>query len=158
MTDNLTPAQRSYCMSRVRGKDTGLELRVRSDLHRLGLRFRKHLKSLPGTPDIVFTKAKIAVFIDGDFWHGYQLPSWEHKLSDFWKKKITKNRERDDQNRRTLRAMGWEVIRLWQHDLKTDYYLSIDRIVSTFRGAKPKCTAVRPQKLVRRRRELSSPQ
>jgi DNA mismatch endonuclease (patch repair protein) len=117
-------------MSRIKGKDTGPELHVRSELHRLGLRYRKHVKSLPGTPDIVFTKAKIAIFIDGDFWHGRQLPLWEHKLSDFWKKKIAKTRDRDTQCRKILRAMGWQVIRLWQRDLERNPQLAIRRITS----------------------------
>jgi len=130
MPDNLTPEQRSYCMSRIKGKDTGLETRVRSELHRRGFRFRKHLKELPGKPDVVFTKAKVAVFIDGDFWHGYRFPTWEHKVSDFWKTKISKNRERDAKNHRRLRDMGWTVIRLWQHDLERDFEGSIGEIVS----------------------------
>jgi len=130
MPDNLTPEQRSYCMSRIKGKDTGLEMRVRSELHRRGFRFRKHVKELPGKPDVVFTKAKVAVFIDGDFWHGYRFPSWEHKLSDFWKQKINKNRERDRRNHRKLKEMGWTVIRLWQHDLERDFQECIERIIS----------------------------
>lgn len=135
MSDNLTPEQRSYCMSRVKGKDTGLERLVRSELHRRGLRFRKHVKDLPGRPDIVFSKARVAVFIDGDFWHGYRFPSWEHKVSDFWKTKISKNRERDRKNHRKLRKMGWKVIRLWQHDLKRDFDGCIARIISAVKGA-----------------------
>jgi len=138
MVDNLTPKQRSYCMSRIKGKDTGLEVRVRSELHRRGLRFRKHVKELPGRPDIVFAGVKVAVFVDGDFWHGYRLPRWEHKLSDFWKKKISRNRERDARNHRKLRAMGWIVIRLWQHELERDFEACIDRIVSAVRGAESK--------------------
>ena len=73
MPDNLTKKQRSYCMSRVKNKDTDIEKIVRSELHKRGYRFRKHLKKLPGTPDIAFTRAKVAVFIDGDFWHGYRF-------------------------------------------------------------------------------------
>ena len=133
MQDNLTPEQRSYCMSRIRGKDTGLERRVRSELHKRGLRFRKHVKKLPGKPDIVFGKARVVVFVDGDFWHGYRFPSWEHKLSDFWKKKISKNRERDARNRRKLKNMGWTVIRLWQHEVKRDFEGCIERIISVVR-------------------------
>jgi DNA mismatch endonuclease (patch repair protein) len=133
MPDNLTPEQRSYCMSRIKGKDTGLETRVRSELHKRGFRFRKHLKELPGKPDVVFTKAKVAVFIDGDFWHGYRFPTWEHKVSDFWKTKISKNRERDAKNHRRLRDMGWTVIRLWQHDLERDFEGSIGEIVSALK-------------------------
>jgi len=75
---------------------------VRSELHKRGLRFRKHVKDLPGKPDVVFPTVKVAVFIDGDFWHGYKFPSWEHKVSDFWKQKINKNRERDRRNHRKL--------------------------------------------------------
>ena len=133
MADNLTPEQRSYCMSRIKGKDTGLETRVRSELHKRGFRFRKHLKELPGKPDVVFTKAKVAVFIDGDFWHGYRFSTWEHKVSDFWKTKISKNRERDAKNHRRLRNMGWTVIRLWQHDLERDFEASIGKVVSALK-------------------------
>lgn len=135
MADNLTPEQRSYCMFRVKGKDTGIETSVRSELHRRGFRFRKHVKDLPGKPDVVFTRAKVAVFIDGDFWHGYRFPAWERKVSDFWKKKISKNRERDTKNHRKLRDMGWTVIRMWQHDLERDFECSIERIVSAVKGA-----------------------
>ncbi|MGB9298978.1 MAG: very short patch repair endonuclease, partial [Anaerolineae bacterium] len=136
MPDNLTPAQRSYCMSRIKGADTGLEMRVRSELHRSGLRFRKHMRQLPGKPDVVFTKVKVAVFVDGDFWHGYRFPSWEHKVSAFWKTKITKNRERDRRVHRKLRQMGWTVIRVWQHDLELDFQGSIERIVSCVQEAR----------------------
>jgi len=130
MPDNLTPEQRSYCMSRIKGKDTGLEMRVRSELHRRGFRFRKHVRELPGKPDIVFPKAKVVVFIDGDFWHGFRFPAWEEKLSDFWKAKIRKNRERDRRNFRKLRAMGWMVIRLWQHQLKRDFDGCVAKIMA----------------------------
>lgn len=131
MADNLTPKQRSYCMSRVKGKNTGIETSVRSELHRRGLRFRKHVKDLPGKPDVVFTKAKVAVFIDGDFWHGYRFPVWEHKVSVFWKRKISKNRERDIKNHRKLRDMGWTVIRLWQHDIEEDLVGCIEKIAQS---------------------------
>ena len=131
--DNLTPEQRSYCMSCIKGKDTGLETRVRSELHKRGFRFRKHIKELPGKPDVVFTKAKVAVFIDGDFWHGYNFAKWEQKVSDFWKTKISKNRERDAKNHRQLRDMGWTVIRLWQHDLERDFEGGIGKIVSALK-------------------------
>ncbi|MCK5612743.1 very short patch repair endonuclease [Candidatus Pacearchaeota archaeon] len=107
-------------MSRVKGKDTGIERLIRSKLHKRGFRFRKHVKDLPGKPDIVFTKIKLAVFIDGDFWHGYRFPLWEYKVSDFWKSKISKTRKRDQKNFRKLRSMGWKVVRLWQHEVKRD--------------------------------------
>ena len=128
MPDNLTPEQRSYCMSRIKGKDTGLEVRVRSELHKRGLRFRKHVKGLPGKPDVVFPGARVVVFVDGDFWHGYRFPSWEHKVSDFWKEKISKTRRRDARNHRKLRSMGWTVIRLWQHEIHKDLDGCVKRV------------------------------
>lgn len=132
--DRLTPEQRSYCMSRIKGKDTGLERAVRSELHGRGLRFRKHVKSLPGRPDIVFSKSKVAVFIDGDFWHGYRFPAWSHKVSDFWQKKILKNRERDRKNQRKLHKLGWKVIRLWQHEIERDFNACIEKIVKAVKN------------------------
>ena len=123
-------------MSRIRGKDTRLEIRVRSALHRRGFRFRKHIRELPGNPDVVFTAAKIAVFIDGDFWHGYEFQLWEHKVSDFWKKKISENRNRDVKNSRLLQEMGWKVIRLWQHDINDNFEGSINRITNAILKAR----------------------
>lgn len=128
MPDTLTPSQRSYCMSRVKSKDTSLERLIRSELHSRGYRFKKHVKDLPGKPDVVFQTAKVAVFIDGDFWHGYRFPSWEHKLSNFWKEKIAKNRERDQRNFRRLRRMGWKVIRIWQHEVEKSMDECVNRI------------------------------
>lgn len=130
MVDNLTTAQRRYCMSRIGTKGTDLETLVGFELRRRGLRFRKNVKTLPGKPDIVFAAAKVAVFIDGDFWHGYHLPTWEKNLTKFWREKIKKNRERDRRNFAELRRMGWRVIRLWQHSIKGDLSSCIERIVS----------------------------
>ena len=117
-------------MARVRTKDTDLEQLVRSELHQRGFRFRKHLKSLPGCPDLVLTRQKIAVFIDGDFWHGYRLPKWEDRLQPFWRAKIRRNRDRDRTNFQKLRRRGWRVVRLWQHQIKVDLDASIRRITS----------------------------
>jgi len=133
MPDNLTKKQRSYCMSRNKGKDTSIELKVRSAIHKRGLRFRKHYKGLPGNPDLVFVKAKVAVFIDGDFWHGYRFPCWKNQLSDFWEKKISKNRERDRRNYNKIRKMGWSIIRVWEHEIKNDFDNCIDHIISKVR-------------------------
>jgi DNA mismatch endonuclease (patch repair protein) len=117
-------------MSQVKSKDTNLEKAMRSALHASGLRFRKHIKTLPGKPDIVFPNAKVAVFIDGDYWHGYRFPVWEHKLSSFWREKIRKNRERDQKNFRKLRRTGWRVIRIWQHEIKKDIASCVARVIS----------------------------
>lgn len=120
-------------MSRIKGKDTELEKRVRSEIHRRGLRYSTHVKKLPGTPDVVFVATKVAVFIDGDFWHGYRFPSWEYKVSEFWRKKITKNRERDRKNHRLLRSMGWKVVRIWQHQIDRDLVGCVNRVISLVR-------------------------
>jgi len=77
----------------------------------------------------------VIVFIDGDFWHGYRFPAWEEKVSDFWKNKISKNRERDVRNHRKLRKMGWTVIRMWQHEIERDLDGSIIRIIEAVKGA-----------------------
>lgn len=122
-------------MARNRGKDTGPEVRVRSYLHRSGLRFRKHVKDLPGTPDIVFARARVVVFVDGDFWHGYRFADWQDQVSDFWKRKISGTRSRDRENRRKLRSSGWTVIRLWEHQIEQDFDGSIQEIVSAVSAA-----------------------
>ena len=128
MPDVMTPAQRSALMARIRGVDTGPERVLRSELHRRGLRFFKHVKTLPGRPDIVFPRAMVAVFVDGDFWHGYRFPRWKAKLAPFWQKKIEGNRIRDQRNFRKLRAEGWIVIRIWEHDVRLDVAACADRI------------------------------
>ncbi len=130
MTDNLTKTQRSYCMSRVKGKDTLLEVKLRSELHRRGYRFRKHVSYLPGKPDIVFPSRKVVIFIDGDFWHGWRYPKWRDTLSEFWRTKIEKNRARDQRNLRRLRLLGWTVIRVWQHQVDRDFDNTIKRIMA----------------------------
>jgi len=134
MADNLTKKQRSYCMSRVKGKDTGLEKTVRSELHKRGLRFRKHTGKLPGKPDIVFVKAKLVIFLDGDFWHGYRFPQWEKTLAKFWRKKIGETRKRDQRNFAKLRRMGWRVIRIWEHNIEKDINGVIRKICKTLKA------------------------
>lgn len=133
MADNLTPEQRRRCMSRVRNKDTKPERLVRTALHKRGLRFRKHVRGLPGTPDVVFTRAKVAVFVDGDYWHGYRFRRWCGGLSEFWREKISKNRRRDFHTFRALRAGGWQVIRVWQHSIKNDLDGCVRRIEQAVR-------------------------
>jgi len=129
MADNLTPEQRRRCMSRVRNSDTDLEQAVRSALHTRGLRFRKHVRDLPGSPDVVFPRQRLAVFIDGDFWHGYRFPQWKDTQSEFWQTKIEMNRARDRRNHAKLRRMGWKVIRIWQHDIGKDLEGCVRRIL-----------------------------
>lgn len=131
MPDHLTQAQRSRAMKRVKLKDGSLEKLVQSELRARGLRFQRHVRSLPGSPDIVFRKEKVAVFVDGDFWHGWRLSTWESKLSPFWRDKLRANRSRDQRNFRRLRSDGWRVIRIWQHQIKNDLAGCIERVVRT---------------------------
>jgi len=128
MADNLTPEQRSYTMSRIRSRNTKPELVVRKLAHARGLRFRIHQQQLPGCPDLAFSRSRVAVFIDGDFWHGWRFPRWSSKLSAYWEAKIDGNRRRDRSNFRRLRNMGWIVIRLWEHDVERNPETCVDRI------------------------------
>jgi DNA mismatch endonuclease, patch repair protein len=116
-------------MSHIRGKDTSPEQIIRSVLHKRGYRFRKHVKSLPGSPDIVFGARGVAVFVDGDFWHGYRFPTWRHRLGAFWQLKIDRNIGRDRRNFARLRRAGWIVLRLWEHQVRADREACADRVV-----------------------------
>ncbi len=111
-------------MSSIKSKNTEPELLLRKALWQKCFRYRLNYKQLPGKPDIVFTKAKISIFCDGDFWHGHNwalrgIPSLEEELasySDFWKEKILRNIERDKTNNEELKKSGWTVIRFWEND------------------------------------------
>jgi len=116
--DIMSPEKRSKVMSQIKGKNTIPERVVFSLLRREGVYFAKHKKNLPGQPDIVFSRVKLAVFIDGDFWHGWRFPLWQHKLSDKWRDKIAATRERDQRNFRKLRRLGWKVLRIWEHEIE----------------------------------------
>src|SRR5882724_2187104 len=127
--DFLTPERRSSLMSNVRQKGTDIELLVCRELRTRGYRFRRNVRTLPGSPDLVFSKDKLAVFIDGDFWHGFRYPCWRHKVQPFWRNKIETNRKRDLRNFRILRRGGWRVVRIWQHQIKADIDGCLQRIV-----------------------------
>lgn len=115
-------------MKAVKVKNGSLELVVQHELQRRGYRFQRNYKNLHGSPDIVFREQKLAVFIDGDFWHGWRLPAWENKLSEFWRAKLQANRKRDQRNFRRLRNAGWKVIRLWEHEIRSDLKRCVVRI------------------------------
>ena len=115
MPDNMTVEQRSRTMSRIRHSDTKPELIIRRLLFARGFRYRKCCRALPGKPDLVFYGAKLVVFVDGDFWHGWRFDEWSHKLtSPYWRDKIARNRERDVRNQSLLEQAGWRVIRIWR--------------------------------------------
>lgn len=125
--DKISADRRSKLMSRVRTKNTAPELIVRKLLHAMGYRYRLHIKSLPGTPDIVFTKRKKAIFVHGCFWHGHlckrgSLPKSNVK---FWRTKIEKNTTRDERTRQELETLGWQVLVVWQCETKNSEELSL---------------------------------
>lgn len=88
------------------------------EIYPLGYRYRKNYKKVPGSPDIAFVSRKIAIFIDGDFWHGYRYDKEKSKLPKFWRDKIERNIKRDQRNRRLLKKMEWTYIRFWEHEVK----------------------------------------
>lgn len=123
MADVLTKEQRHKNMKNIRGKDTKIEVILRKALCNKGYRYRKNYKKLPGSPDIVLTKYKIAIFCDGEFFHGKDWEILKPRLeksnnSEFWISKISGNRERDSEINKKLLFMGWTVIRFWGNDIK----------------------------------------
>lgn len=118
IADAMTRSQRSECMSKIRGKDTKVEVVLRKAVWKSGLRYRLHAK-LPGTPDLTFSESKVALFIDGCFWHGCPTHGVRPKTNRaFWAEKLKKNFERDERVNRDLKAIGWKVVRCWEHDVE----------------------------------------
>lgn len=121
--DTLTKEQRSKNMRNIKSKDTSIEMLLRKTLWRKGYRYRKNYKKLPGKPDIALTKYKIAIFCDSEFFHGKDWEVLKPRLekgdnSEYWVKKISRNRERDDKINKQLLFAGWTVIRFWGKDIK----------------------------------------
>ena len=116
MPDIFTPEKRSYVMSRIRSKNTKPELLMRGLLSRSGLRFRMHPK-LPGTPDFL-VEGRIAVFVNGDFWHGWDYRNGRVPRQKYWRTKIENNMARDRRVQRRLRYQGYSVLNFWEHQVK----------------------------------------
>lgn len=119
MPDTMDPATRSRTMSKIRAKNTTIELRVRRAVHRAGFRYRIHRRDLPGTPDMVFPRFRTAVFVDGCFWHWHgcgrsRMPGTNR---EFWEAKMARNMARDAAVRAALRELGWTVRTIWECDL-----------------------------------------
>ena len=120
--DNLTSEQRKKNMQCIKSKDTSIELKLRKSLWNKGFRYRKNYDMLPGKPDIVLTKYKIAIFCDGEFFHGKDWEVLKPKLEEgnngqYWISKISKNRTRDDEVNKQLLFLGWTVVRFWGRDI-----------------------------------------
>ncbi|MDD4190795.1 MAG: very short patch repair endonuclease [Mangrovibacterium sp.] len=133
-----TTKQRSELMAKIKSQNTKPELKLRKALWNLGFRYRKNLRKLPGSPDIVCTKYKLVIFVDGEFWHGYNWSEKKTKIKtnrDFWIPKIERNIQRDLQNNQLLTDAGWYVIRFWEHELKKDFAGCVNRVTSYLLGS-----------------------
>jgi len=133
--DTLTPPQRSERMSRIRGKGSVAERRVRSLAHAMGYRFRLHGAVLPGKPDLVFASRRKVIFVHGCFWHRHPDPNCRlarmpKSRQDFWAPKLTGNRDRDLRNEAALTGLGWKVLTIWECQLRDT--TSIKNKIRTF--------------------------
>jgi len=126
--DIMSPEMRSKVMARIKGRDTGPERLVAEAFDMAGWRYETQARDLPGRPDFVFRKERVAIFVDGDFWHGWRFPQWADKLSEVWEAKIAATRARDVRNHRRLRHHGWVVIRIWEHQIRADLATAIARV------------------------------
>ena len=128
--------KRSYTMSRIRGRSTSIEVALQKALWHRGVRYRKNYTKVPGSPDIAIVRHRIAVFCDGEFWHGRD---WEHKRDsfkrnrDFWVTKIEKNMARDQRRNQELAQLGWHVLRFWETEIKADVEACADAVVGLIR-------------------------
>lgn len=132
-----TEDQIHYNMSKIRCKDTKIELLLRKELWNRGIRYRKNVRSIIGKPDLAFISKKVAVFCDSEFWHGYEWDVRKDQLKknrDFWVAKIERNMERDREVNQALQAEGWTVIRFWGKEIQTNCSGCADIIESTLKN------------------------
>lgn len=128
-----TTAQRSKAMSKIRGKNTKPEIALRKALWALNIKYRINVSTFPGKPDILIRKHKLAIFVDGEFWHGY---NWEEKKTKiktntaFWIPKIERNIQRDKENYEKLTALGFTVFRFWEHEIKKDLNGCLEKLTT----------------------------
>lgn len=137
--DIMSPAKRSSLMSRIRGRGTGIERAISDELKVLHLAFETHARDIPGRPDVLMRELKVAIFVDGDFWHGFRFPLWRHKLSPKWRDKIEENIRRDQRNFARLRRQGWTVVRIWEHQVEQDISKCVGRIRLALKVARTTC-------------------
>jgi DNA mismatch endonuclease (patch repair protein) len=140
MTDVLTSEQRLLNMSRIKGRDTKPELLIRRGLHARGLRYRLHIRTLPGSPDLVFSRFRTAVFIHGCFWHLHRCPlsKLPATRTDFWRNKLEENVNRDRSAIKALQGDGWRVLVVWECAMRgqgrQDQNAMLDSIVQYIRS------------------------
>jgi DNA mismatch endonuclease, patch repair protein len=128
-----TTKERSEMMSKIKSKNTKPEQRLRKMLWAMGIRYRLNVDNLPGKPDIVIRKYKLAIFIDGEFWHGYQWSEKKDKIKsnrDFWIPKIERNMQRDQEVNKQLQQMGLTVLRFWDRQVTNDFNYCINQILN----------------------------
>lgn len=131
MSDKLTPEKRSWNMSRIKGKDTKIEVEVRKYLFSKGYRFRKNDKRYPGKPDIVLPKYHVAIFVHGCFWHqheGCKDATTPKTRTEFWLEKFDENVKNDQIKQEKLRELGWKVIVIWECELKRNFQETMDKV------------------------------
>lgn len=134
-----TPESRSRLMRKIRSRDTQPELMLRRALWQLGYRYRKNVEDLPGRPDIAIKKYRVAIFVDGEFWHGYNWPEKKPRIQrnrEYWIPKIERNMQRDRDNTLTLQEMGWTVFRFWEHKLKKDFDICLGAVTEALEKRK----------------------
>jgi DNA mismatch endonuclease (patch repair protein) len=131
-----TTAERSALMSKIRSTETKPEQLLRKELWKVGVRYRINVKALPGSPDIVVRKKKLVVFVDGEFWHGYNWAIKRKKIKTnrkFWIPKIERNMQRDLENTGALKKLGFRVLRFWEHEIKKDSNKCIKKIMTVIK-------------------------
>ena len=135
MSDNLTPAQRSYSMSRIRSRgNSSTELRLIELMRDASVTGWRRKSKLCGKPDFVFPRFRAAVFVDGCYWHGCRKCALTSKSNtEYWKPKIAGSVKRDRANNRTLRADGWSVVRIWEHDLRAHPMTCLAKIMQALK-------------------------
>ena len=131
MTDVVSSQTRSKMMSGIQGKNTKPEIMIRKALHQKGFRYRLHVKSLPGKPDLVFPKYKAAIQINGCFWHGHNchLFKWPSTQPEFWREKILGNRERDAVKLKEMEEIGWRTMIIWECAVKGKYKQPFNEVI-----------------------------
>ncbi len=137
MADTLSKEKRSWNMSRIRGKDTGIEVKVRRYLFSKGFRFRKNVATLPGKPDVVLPKYRTVIFIHGCYWHRHPNCKYAYTPKsnvEFWQKKFAVNVANDEKNRRQLEEDGWKVITLWECDITRRFDTTMTRLTQQLQG------------------------
>ena len=138
MADGLSPERRSWNMSRIKGKNTSIEVKVRKYLFSKGFRYRINVTKLPGKPDIVLPKYNAVVFVNGCFWHrhtGCKEAYMPKSRVEFWQKKFERNVQNDTVQREKLMEAGWRVFTVWECEVKKNFEVTMDELIEQLKRA-----------------------